>query len=218
MATFVDNNSDGSARRARLRPKPSKMFDELLGGKILQPIRAHNGMVWPYQPLISYQQEVEYAPVSMVHTNQDFYAYTKTPSVKLTCEGEFTVQNQTEGLYALACIHFLRTMTKMYFGQGNHLGTPPPILLFDAYGDYIFNKLPVIVTQFNAGFPKDIDYVPISTAFAIEGFTNNKGSVWLPSVFTISVSMTVQNMPSKLTTFKLDDFRTGKLLKDGGWV
>lgn len=234
---FTDNQSDASGRRARLRPKPAAM-QKILNSNLLAPIWATNGMVFPYQPDVQYSQDVEYSQVDMVHTNQEFYAYKKTPAVRLTCAGDFTVQNQAEGLYALACIHFLRTVTKMYFGASPNAGTPPPILLFDAFGMYMFNALPVIVTQFQANMPKDIDYVPIkisnigkplnvlqysyqmsSLAGMFQRPYNPKEQViWLPAIFTISVSMTVQNTPNKLRSFNLEEFRSGDLLKGGGWL
>lgn len=228
----TDNKSDSNERRVRLRPKPDAMQQILGSSPLLSFIRTTNGMVWPYQPTISYQQDVDYQQVNMVHTNQEFYAYTKTNAVKLTVDGEFTVQNQTEGRYVLACLHFLRTVTKMWFGQGSNLGTPPPILYFDAFGQYMFYKLPVIVTNFSSSMPKDVDYVPVDlsklgntyansvppTVANQVNFKSGSGYVWLPSLFTISVSMTVQNTPAKLRTFNLDQFRSGELLKGGGWI
>lgn len=231
-ATTNSNNAvSADSRRVRLRPKPAAMTAIVGNSSILNPLKSTNGMVWPYQPSISYSQEVNYQDVSMTHTNQEFYAYTRTNAVKLTCEGEFSVQNQTEGLYTLACLHFLRTVTKMYFGQGSNLGTPPPVLFFDAFGEYMFNQLPVIVTGFTANMPKDVDYVPIDLSNLgntinpnvltelVQGSTsNNAGQVWLPALFNISVNLTVQNTPAKLRTFNLDEFRSGSLLKGGGWI
>lgn len=220
MANYFDFNglnataSQGNAsavesRRARLRPKP-KAMEQILGfEKILKPLWQTYGMVWPYQPTLNYTQPVDYQQVPLVHTNQDFYAFTRSPTPELIVEGEFTVQNQTEGTYALACIHFLRTVTKMYFGQGDNLGTPPPVLLFDAFGQYMFNKLPVIVTTFTANLTKDGDYVPVET---------DAGKQWLPAVFNISVTLKIQNTPKTLKTFDLNQFRNGDLLKKGGWV
>lgn len=229
-----NNNADAQGRRVRLRPKPGAMTQIIGNSPILAPIAKGNGMFWPYQPMISYQQEVDYQQVDMTHTNQEFYAYKRTSAVKLSVEGEFTVQNQSEGLYALACIHFLRTVSKMYFGQTNSapLGTPPPVLLFDAYGQYMFNQLPVIVTQFSVTMPKEPDYVPIDlsnlgqtivqgmpTSGTIDkGLTGNNGYVWLPAVFSITVALTVQNTPARLRQFNLDTFRSGALLKNGGWL
>lgn len=230
---MTDTKSDFYERRVRLRPKPDAMTQILGESPLLSVIRSTNGMVWPYQPMITYQQDVDYQQVNMVHTNQEFYAYTKTNAVKLTVDGEFTVQNQTEGRYVLGCLHFLRTITKMWFGQGDNLGTPPPVLFFDAFGEYMFNKLPVIVTSFSSSMPKDVDYVPIDLTNLgnisansipptvpnnIKFQQNKNGYVWLPALFTISVSMTVQNTPAKLRTFNLDQFRNGTLLKGGGWI
>jgi hypothetical protein len=209
MADLSTTNSGSDERRARLCPKPKGIPLILEGSPILKPLLATNGMVWPYQPTINYTQTVDYQTVPLVHTNQDFYAFTRSPTPELTVEGEFTVQNQKEGLYALAAIHFLRVVTKMYFGASQKPGTPPPVLLFDAYGSYIFNKLPVIVTTFTSNLTKDGDYVAIKT---------NDGTQWLPAIFNISVTMKIQNTPAKLQQFDLDKFRTGEQLKGGGWL
>ena len=155
------NDSDSAARRVRLRPKPAAVKQIYGSGALLAPLQATNGLVWPYQPTISYSQDVNYNPSQAVHSNQEIMSYASTKAVSLTVDGNFTVQNQTEGLYSLACIHFLRTVTKMYFGQSKNAGTPPPVLFFDAYGQYMFNQLPVIVTNFTVSLPNDVDYVPV---------------------------------------------------------
>ena len=245
---FSTNESDANARRVRLRPKTGAV-NTIYGSGLINPLRSTNGMVWPYQPTITYAQDVSYTNIDLVHTNQEMYAYTRTNAVKLTVDGQFSVQNQTEGVYAIACIHFLQTITKMYFGQNDtNAGTPPPILLFDAYGDYMFNQLPVIVTNFAVTLPNDVDYIPInmdylstgsaadvSTATNYQALTagynfldtaQHSGSVWLPAVFNISASLTVQNTPSILRqVFNLDKFRSGELMKSstggsqsGGWI
>ena len=65
----------------------------------------------------------------------------------------------------MACLHFFRTVTKMNFGENDpNAGTPPPILLFNAYGPFVFNNLPVIVKQFTFSFPDDVDYVEVTVA------------------------------------------------------
>jgi hypothetical protein len=252
------NNNDAAGRRVRLRPKPDAIATIYGAGGLLAPLRETNGMVFPYQPTITYSQDVNYTTIDMVHTNQEFYAYTRTNAVKMTVSGQFTVQNQTEGVYSMACIHFLRTVTKMWFGQGARAGTPPPVLLFDAYGTYMFNQLPVIVTNFSIGLTNDVDYVAVdlantsapgnsnklfdevgslltrtpqinafersqnltyyNTTTQRKNLTSSAGYVWLPAVFTIDVSITVQNTPSRLRQFDLDKFKTGALLRGGKWI
>lgn len=251
--TITSNDSDTNARHVRLRPKPGALTAgyNIYGNGIITPLRATNGMVWPYQPTVTYSQDVSYTAIDLVHTNQEMYAYTRTNAVKLTVDGQFSVQNQTEGVYAMACIHFLQTVSKMNFGQTDpNAGTPPPVLLFDAYGDFMFNQLPVIVTNFAVTLPNDVDYVPINinylnsptsqsnqsinyqnTDTAALGKMYNflsqsqtSGSIWLPALFNITVSITVQNTPSALrTAFNLDQFRSGALMQNTsggtqGWI
>ena len=239
------NLQDTAGRRVRLRAKPGATAT-VYGSGLASILTDTNGMVFPYQPAITYQQEVTYQNIEMVHTNQDFLAYTRTPALKLQVDGEFSVQNQAEGRYALACIHFLRIVSKMWFGGSSmearsKQGTPPPVLLFDAYGQYMFNQLPVVVTQFSVTLPKDIDYVPVkigsngTTAqpapqandiYSAMGMINSNnvsrdtsiGYAWLPTLFGIQVQLTVQNTPQRLRSFDMAKFRDGWLLKGGGWV
>jgi hypothetical protein len=234
----IENLNDAGGRRVRLRPKYAAL-DRIYGTanstNLLSPLRSRNGIVWPYQPDIQMSQEVHYTNIEMIHANQDFLSYKNTPSPKFTVTGEFTVQSQDDGLYALACIHFLRTVTKMYFGSNDsNAGTPPPILLFDAYGAYMFNNLPVIITTFSVSLPKDVNYIPINvlnlnpnstTSYDWSNISNDyfgttptTDIAWLPTFFTLTVGLTVQNSPSKLRSFNLDNFRSGSLIKQGGWI
>jgi len=257
--TAYSNDSDAQGRRVRLRPKPDAALQIYGGSGLLQPLRSTNGVVWPYQPQISWEQSVDYSSIDMVHVNQEIMAYTKTPAAKFSISGSFSVQNNQEGIYALAAIHFMRTVTKMYFGTGQALGTPPPVLLFDAYGQYMFNQLPVIVTNFSVELPQDIDYVPVDLSFVptydnsqsqtnIPGYSKvqitpqllsqqtaydaayisssmfqtslqgTSGYIWLPAIFTLTASVTVQNTATRLRAFNLDQFRTGALMKQGRWI
>ena len=125
-------------------------------------MRATDGLIWPYTPTISYTHNIDYQPIATVHANQDFHVYSRTPAVELQVSGDFSVQNQVEGRYALAAIHFLRTMAKMNFGDKDPAaGTPPPVLLFNAYGPFVFKDVPVIVKNFTAEFPDSVDYVQV---------------------------------------------------------
>ena len=233
-------------RRVRLGPKVGAV-DQILGTYgLLQPLRATNGLVWPYQPTINWTQGINYSSQEMLHTNQEFKSYTRSSAATFSVDGMFSIQNQTDGLYSLACIHFLRTVSKMAFGASQNPGTPPPVLQFSAYGTMMFNKLPVILERFAVSLPNDVDYVPIDLANVswddstsstdrtpslnqdlnsiqtlLRGGTNltsSAGYVWLPSVFNISVDLTVQNTPNRLRQFDLDQFRTGSLLKKGRWT
>lgn len=154
-------NQDAQNRKASLRPKPAAA-NTIYGSGLLLPLKRTQGLVWPYQPTITYNHTVDYQPLSPTHANQDFHVFSKVPAVTLGVSGQFSVQNQMEGEYALAAIHFLRTVTKMNFGETDPAaGTPPPILLFNAFGPFVFHDLPVIVKDFTAEFPEEVDYVQV---------------------------------------------------------
>src|SRR5690606_13972635 len=107
-----------------------------------------------------YQGRATYNPLKTVHANQDWHIYQNTDSIVLTIQGEFTAQNKTEGEYLLAAIHFLRASTKMRFGDSDSKrGVPPPQMFLDGYGQYMFNGLSVIITNYDVGLPNNVDYI-----------------------------------------------------------
>lgn len=175
---------------------------------ILEPLSQTDGLVWPYTPTVSLNQSVDYNTYDTVHSNQEIMAYTRTRAQQITISGQFVVQNTTEASYALAAIHFLRTIVKMNFGTtSSGAGTPPPVLILSAYGEYMFNEVPVLVQGYSVDFPPDVDYVPVPQTDTV-----------VPAAFTLSVNCIVQNTPNKLRQFNLDRFRRGGLLKEGGWL
>jgi len=246
-------------RRARLSAKPKareQIYGPNVSENILHSIWHTGGLMWPYTPIINDNITVNYESYDPVHTNQPFMAFKSVGAKEIMCSGMFTAQNQEEAEYCIAAIHFLRTITKMFFGVGsegedtsqaaiNARGTPPPILLFNAHGTAMFHNVPVIVTSYSIELPQDVDYVELETSLErrnrqslIEApelrgvidratsdgreinFREKEGiSAWLPTRFNITVNMTVQNSPNRLRrNFNLNDFRTGRLIKRGGWV
>jgi hypothetical protein len=169
VSSFPKQNAKD--RKASLRPRPAAA-NTIYGSGLLLPIKETQGLVWPYQPQITYNHSVDYQALSPVHANQDFHVFSRVPAVNLQVNGSFSVQNQMEGAYALAALHFFRTVTKMNFGENDPAaGTPPPILLFNAYGPYVFSDLPVIVKDFNVEFPDDVDYVQVEVTGVDAGNT-----------------------------------------------
>lgn len=177
-------------------------------GNLLAPLALTDGMVWPYTPTINLSQAAEYTTYDPIHTNNEYYAYARTRAPQIGVAGQFSVQNTDEARYALAAIHFLRTVVKMSFGEeSRNPGTPPPILLFSAYGDYMFNDIPVIVQTYTVDFDQTVNYVRVPNT-----------NTWLPTVFNVAVTLVPQYTPSKSRTFNIDQFRTGSLMKRKGWI
>lgn len=179
-----------------------------------QALQQTNGMLFPYTPQISFTQSVNYADLQLVHSNTDYAAYVRTPSVSISISGKFTVQNQAEGIYSLACLHFLRTVSKSYFGANDpNAGLPPPILVLNGYGNYIFNNLAVIVKSHNWSFDDSADGIDIV-------FGNNRAR--LPALFTISCELMAIQTPQRMRQkFTFSGFASGQLMQVSstpGWI
>lgn len=204
--------------RVRLRPQDSQK-DKVYGkegvSNILSILYKTNGVLFPYTPTVNFSQDVDYKTIDLVHSNYDINAYNRTPSVSLSIAGKFSVQNKREGEYAIAVLHFLRTASKMYFGDedaSNGLaGLPPPVLLFSGYGAYMFNDLRVVLKSHSYTFDDSVDMVEVN----LDGIITK-----VPALFTVSLALGVQQTPYAMREkFSLDTFRTGELMRrGGGWI
>lgn len=223
-------------RRVRLAAKPGQK--DLVYGppreeNIMFPLHpsnpgSPNGMVWPYTPNITYQQSVNYNSYDLTHVNQAPQAYNNTETLALEVVGDFTVQNDWEGRYLLACMHFLSTVSKIQYGiNSDNPGAPPPVLHFSAYGNLMFDRLPMVVRSFNIALTPDVDYVrvtlPSDQVFLNVPNTNDlipqrRGNeAWLPSKVNISASLLYSPSPQKVVNeFDWQAFRNGSLLRNRG--
>ena len=179
-----------------------------IGQSLLYPLIATNGFMFPYTPQIQYTGQANYGTQALTHSNQDFRYYQNTSATTFNISGPFSAQTQSEAAYLLACIHFLRVVTKMRFGQSSSVGTPPPVLVLNGYGNAMFYNLPVIITNFMVDMPNNVDYIRTDSA-GLSG--------WVPIYTTITVTCVVQNTPNKLRTFNWDAFAKGTLMQQGGW-
>lgn len=187
---------------------------------ILSVLAETNGIIFPYTPTVSYSQAVSYMDLQLVHSNTDYPAYTRTPSVGITINGKFTVQSQEEGRYALACLHFLRTVSKMRFGEQDiYAGLPPPILLLSGYGRMMFGTtdkgLRVILKNHSWSFDETMD-----TIMVLASASDKTVLARLPPMFSISCELMVVQTPARMrTVFYFDDFASGALMKQKeGWI
>lgn len=202
--------------RVRLRAQPgqkNRVYGEPGPDNILSILHQTGGVLFPYTPSITVEQSVDYKTVELVHANGDINAYSRTPSISIGVTGKFTVQNQREGEYLIAVLHFLRVVSKMHFGeQDPNAGLPPPVLNFSGYGPYMFRSLKCVLKSHSYSLEDTVDYVDIKTA---DGLVNR-----LPSMLTITLGLGIQNTPTEMrSSFNLAEFRTGELMRSSkGWI
>lgn len=149
--------------RVRLRLAPSATYLYKTPGigsaGILEPLRDTDGVVFPYTPRIDMAYTANYNTSELVHANYPGHFYKGSTPGEVTLNADFTAQDSTEADYLLATIHFLRSCTKMFYGQDKERGTPPPLVFLSGLGDFQFNEHPCVIKQFNYNLPNDVDYI-----------------------------------------------------------
>jgi|TARA_B100001094_G_scaffold315379_1_gene355313 hypothetical protein len=210
--------------RARIRPKKGgeDWAYGLVDAKgneqssILQPLKDRGGIVFPYTPNLYLQASVEYNEAAQHGSNYPFYTYINSRPPTLPLQGSWTANTTEEAQYLLAVFHFLRSVTKGFFGDtsvdAGTYGTPPPVMLFEYLGEYGFNKVPVVIRSYNFQFPDGVDYVPVK----YKSSTGAETTTYMPVETDIMIEMAPQYTYKKLRKkFDLQSFSSGRSYKDG---
>lgn len=192
---------------------------------ILAPLKTTNGLVFPYTPSITISHTASYQSLEPVHNNYPFVSYENSKIDRITIVGDFYCEDSTEAAYWVAAVHYLRSVTKMFYGpESENAGAPPPIVKLNGYGDFVFNNVPVVVTNFSIDLPKDVDYIAtkFDTGFGIvENFVLDQDSVgYAPVKSTLTVTLQPAYSRTKVRNFNLNDFVYGAYINsnDGGFI
>ena len=222
----VVNKSKAVAKDWRVSlsvPQSIKKLVSKSSRSLLDPLgRTDWKMVFPFTPTIYVSHQASYNPLQPVHTNYPYYAYENSRVGQMTITGEFFVQNSLEAKYWVAAVHFLRSVTKMSYGENSpNRGQPPPVLFLNGYGDYTFNQVPVIVTNFQFDLKREVDYISTGlgkteTAFE-DGFVQSslEKHAWAPAESLITVELVPQYSRNQISKFNLRDFVNGDDVLDG---
>jgi len=176
------------------------------GSPVLTPLLETNGLTWPYTPQIMIEHSANYNSITPIHNNYPYYAYQNSQVNSLTVMGDFLIENALEGEYWLAAVHYLRSVTKMAYGNTSNQGSPPPVVRLNGYGDYVFKNVPVVVQQFTVELPSDVDYIQVGAA---------ANGAWVPTKSSISAMLTPIYSRRDVSRFNLDAFVRGDYVFNG---
>jgi hypothetical protein len=200
--------------------------------QLLAPLIPSRGMFWPLTPTMTVQHSANYNALSQTHSNYPFQAYQNSAVDSINIIGEFPVQNAEDAKHWVATVNFLRTITKMYFGEDDARskglkGNPPPIMHLSGYGDHMYNKVPVVVNTFNLELRQGIDYIStkqantpyVATKSELGGYdeaglqvaNSGESQTWAPTLSNISVLVTPVYSRESIKTFSLSKFARGEL-------
>lgn len=175
---------------------------------ILEPLKETAGVIFPYTPSITVSYSSGYSPQKNTHSNYPAYSYDSSEVQAIQLSGDFTVQNEDEGKYLMAAVQFFRAAGKMFYGQGDKSGNPPPILFLNGYGKQYFPNVPCVLTSFSHAMSSEVDYMEIQTG---------GGKTRLPTFSQIQISLQPVYSRNKIAEFDLEKFAQGGLL-DGGFI
>lgn len=191
------------------------------GSSLLFPlIDTQNSMTFPLTPSVILTHSANYNSLQPVHTNYPFQVYENSSADDITIAGEFPVENEDDARYWIACVHYLRSITKMDYG-GN--GGPPPVVRLNGYGDYIFKNVPVVIANFQIDLPVDVDYIATSLSTKFQGENdqgipttyNNSGTNWVPTLSQITVTCKPTYSRRQVSQFNLNGFVNGQYVLGG---
>lgn len=234
-AEFKSNGAIDWRVRLSFPPVESYLISDLLA-----PLIKTGGLIFPYTPTITLQHTANYQSLAPVHNNYPFLAYENSKIDAIQISGDFYCEDSVEAQYWVGAVHYLRSVTKMFYGgEGPNVGAPPPVVRISGYGDYVFNNTPVVVTNFSVELPKDVDY--ISTGLAQggkyqtqggsqqsrmlaaqeEGFSDapGQGISYAPVRSTITVTVQPLYSREQVRNFSLDKFVKGDyVFNSGGFI
>ena len=209
--------------RISLQPGAAAMFYDNANNPILYPLSQTRGVIFPYTPQITVSHAARYGNTPLTHANYASFFYEGSEVQSINVNATFTVQNIEEGQYFAAVIHFFRSMTKMFYGNSQLAGTPPPMVFLDGYGEAYMPHVPCVVTSFSHTMPEDVDYLEVPVGVRLNNVagqqiqTSNFASrTRLPT--SSQISLTLQPIYSRQNVsqnFTLEKFASGSLIQGG---
>ena len=194
--------------------------DILKGGEILNPLRTNNissafdtrdKMIFPFNPTVLLSHSANYSQIQPTHTNYPYQAYESSQVDAITITGEFYQENENDAKYWLACLHFLRSATKMFYGNSEPAGNPPVVCRLNGYGKHVLNNIPVVITNFTTDLPVDVDYISCTMP---DGEIN-----YVPTQSSITVTLQPQYARRSQSGFNLSQYVKGEYInKPEGFV
>lgn len=184
------------------------------------PIKANGGIVFPYTPNISYSHKADYTQQTPLHSNFSLNFYKNSSISSISIAGDFTVQNEKEAAVYIATVHLLRSLTKMRSGgalSGDpDSGSPPPVCRLDAYGSFMLDNVPVVITEFTVELPTNVDYFTLgkqdASLKALYGLTA------VPVKSSIKITCLPMYSRKEIQQFSVSSWLNNSAFRKGGYL
>ena len=141
------------------------------GSPTAQLLARTGGIVSLDTPQLRLSQSARFRTDSPIHSNAEHVWWSGTDQVEIAISLPFATRTEAESAYWAAVIHFLRTVTRGFFGGSEVAalrGLPPPTLWLDAYGFVFLNQVPVQVQSWRVGWDPQTDFMPVPSIMGLE--------------------------------------------------
>jgi len=207
--------------RLQLYKKGAEGFFDTGTQNVLTPLIKNRGIIFPYTPNLFLSRNANYGSMDFKGANFPVHTYMSSSPPILPLIATFTATTKEEGQYMLAAWRFLNILTQSDFGESsikqNKAGAPPPVLQFSYLGPFGFDRVPVLLTDFNIMLGNQVDMVPVehpvSKDFAESGASafGNKEVTYMPTEVEFTINMVPQYSPRRVRKdFNLDNMRKGR--------
>lgn len=173
-------------------------------------LKNYGGILFPYTPQISYENQATYSNANPTHSNYTQYFFKNSSVSPIQLTAKFTAQDQLDAGIWLSIVHLLRGLTKMRFGDDTFAGSPPPVCRLDGYGDYVLSNVPVVVGSFRIDLPDSVDYISVTT---LDGGKYKNSLV--PTMSTLTLSLFPMYSRREIRDFSVDKWLGGSLRSRG---
>jgi len=212
IVTTVFRDNDTRVRLS-LSPNSGQILYKSFNNKLLEPLNDTDGILFPYTPTISVSHTAQYTGMHPAHSNYVQHSYNASSVDAISVDGYFTANNADEARYVFAVLHFLRSAYKMFFGNDNLRGTPPPVLRLSGYGPFNYNSVPVVLTNFTEIMSADRDYIEVPLASAPDSATKTM----IPTYMNVTMTLNPIYTKDQISNFGLESFARGDLIgRPGG--
>jgi hypothetical protein len=180
-------------------------------------IKNNGGILFPYTPSIAMDNKADYAVQVPMHSNFPINFFKNGNVGSITVTAKFTAQSPGEAAVLLGTIHLLRSLTKMRWGNEDGAGSPPPVCRFDAYGDYMFSNVPVVVANWRHELPEGVDYISVGgPASPGTSVPNTYGYSMVPTMSSITLTLNITYSRREMQNYTVSDWLQGTTVKAGG--
>lgn len=220
---FININGDQQPKdmRVKIRVPKNYLTDLTKGpGNITGILGEFGGIVFPYTPQIGLEHKAEYQTQNPVHSNYTQYFYKSSNVSAISISGKFSVANEKDAMVYIAVVHLLRALTKMRSGGTTgdfDSGAPPPVCRLDAYGTFMLDNVPVVISSYKLDLPDNVDYYTVGKISGTQA-NNLYEKTAVPVVSTVSITCLPVYSRNEIQRFSVSQWLANKSVRKAGFL